>query len=265
MRKRLAALASVLIAPPGPVAFAGYFALVIAALFLASLILRDSPPDGPKMAAIVDQVSIYDANPEFVAAATDTLEGAGYVVDYYPHQEVTVDLYRDLPAYGYDLIVLRAHSARMLEDWQGKPVDEMVIFTSEPFTLGKYDDDIRSRSLASVSYSEDSDESFFGIESEFVLSRMRGDLAGTTIIMMGCDGLTTQNATARAFLDRGAKAFISWDDLISWDHSDATTERLLELMLVDGLDADEAVTRTAAELGPDPVFGAELRILTGDG
>ncbi len=91
---------------------------------------------------------------------------------------------------------------------------------------------------------------------------MRGDFDGTTIVMMGCNGLSSVNATARAFLLRGAESFVSWDDLISWGHSDAATERLLDLMLIEGLDTADAVAQTAAELGPDPYFGAELRVLT---
>ena len=43
-------------------------------------------------------------------------------------------------------------------------------------------------------------------------------------------------------------------------HNDTGTERLLEHLLVDGLTPGEAVAQTAAEVGPDPSYGAELRV-----
>ncbi|MEE8347433.1 MAG: hypothetical protein V3S20_08805, partial [Dehalococcoidia bacterium] len=214
-------------------------------------------------------------NPEFVAAATDLLEGAGYVVDYYPHQEVTIDLYRELPTHDYDIIILRVHAALLQSRLQGlgnsldgdehaSVLDEAVLFTTEPYSPLKYRVDQPTLQLATVSYYEGGAE-YFGMRAPFVTSGMKGDFDGSTIIMMGCSGITSANATAWAFLSKGAASYVSWDDLISWGHSDAATERLLELMLVEGLDTEEAVKQTAEELGPDPYFGAELRIVTDGG
>jgi hypothetical protein len=234
-------------------------ACLAAGLLLSGL--TGGPAPAPR-AAIVDQVSVYDPNPEFVAAATDMLQEAGYVVDYYPGEAVTVDFYRELPTHDYDLIVLRAHSARLLEDKQGRPVDEVILFTSEPFSPTEHRQD--AGRMAMVRYREGGDL-YFGVRADFVTSSMRGRFDGTTIIMMGCSGLTSINETARAFLLKGAESFISWDNLVSWSHSDAATERLLELLLIEGLTTEDAVSQTEAELGPDPVFGAELRILEAGG
>ena len=257
LRKMIAALATVLIA----------VAAVLPAFSPPGQQLRGlaTPGSAPALtAAIVDQTSVYDTNPEFVEAATDILKGSGYLVDYYPGEEVTVDFYRELPAHGYDLILLRGHSAVLKEGRYGQPVDEVVLFTSEAYAEAKYEDDQGNGRLARALYYEGADP-LFGIRADFITSSMRGDFDGATVIMMGCNGLTSVNDTALAFLARGAKSFTSWDDLIAWDHSDAATERILELMLVDGLDTVEAVERTAAEVGPDPYFGANLRILTPDG
>jgi len=241
-------------------------ALVVVAL-VGGLLFRnlwsDGGPSPVLRAAIVDQVSVYDPNPEFVAAATEMLQEAGYVVDYYPGEAVTVDFYRELPTHGHDLLVLRVHSARLLKDKDGSPVDEVVLFTSQPYRQGSYADQGKRR-LARTRYHEGA-EWLFGIRADFVTSSMRGGFDGTTIIMMGCNGLTSINETARAFLAKGAESFISWDNPVSWSHSDRATERLLELLLIEGLTTEDAVSRTAAELGPDPVFGAELGILTAGG
>ncbi len=62
-----------------------------------------------------------------------------------------------------------------------------------------------------------------------------------------------------------ANIFISFDGLISDDYSDMTTERLLEKLLIEGLPVGDAVAQTAAEVGPDPTFGARLRVLADGG
>jgi hypothetical protein len=80
--------------------------------------------------------------------------------------------------------------------------------------------------------------------------------------MMGCDGLRSQE-TAQAFLDRGASAFVSWSKPISGPHTDTATEKLLHRLLIDGTPLEEAVAQTAEEVGPDPNYEGELRVLTG--
>jgi len=76
---------------------------------------------------------------------------------------------------------------------------------------------------------------------------------------MGCDGLKS-DTMAEAFVQKGAAAVVAWDGLVSSDHTDAATERVLELLLIDGLTVEEAVTQTMSELGPDPSYGSALRV-----
>jgi hypothetical protein len=234
--------------------------LVVAALFVAAL-ATGSLSSGPARAVIVDQLSLTAPNPAFIQSATDTLQQAGYAVDYYPGEEVSVDLYRNLQTSGYQLIVLRVHSSRLLGEWRGDSYNHAVLWTSELYDPTRYVQEQTELRLGPV-YTYEGGRQWFGIDPGFVVSSMRGNFNGTTIIMMGCNGLTS-NKTAEAFLWRGASAFVSWDGDVSADHTDAATERLLELMLVEGLAAEEAVKQTAAEVGPDPVFGAQLRILAG--
>ena len=92
---------------------------------------------------------------------------------------------------------------------------------------------------------------------KFIQSRMNGEFQGTTVVLMGCDGLRSDR-TAQAFLNRGAKTFISWDRPVSATHTDKATQRLLQLLLVDELPAAEAVARTMQDVGPDPTFQSEL-------
>jgi hypothetical protein len=109
-----------------------------------------------------------------------------------------------------------------------------------------------------VSYYKDGPQ-YFGIMPGFIKSSMQGDFPDTTIVIMGCDGLKS-DTVAEAFVDKGAKAVVAWDGLVSSNHTDAATERLLQHLLIDGLTLQEAVAQTMAELGPDPSYDSVLRL-----
>lgn len=234
-------------------------ASVLAAAAVAALMLTGGgapAPAGPPRAVIVDQLAETDANPGFVRDATRTLEEAGYSVDYVPSAQVTVSFYRQLPAHGYSFILLRSHAARNPYPGRESGPTSLGLFTAEAYNFDKYAPEVRQRSLLEARYARDG-RSYFGIGAGFVTSSMQGSLRGATVVLMGCDGLAT-DAMAAAFVARGAKSFVSWDDQVTAAHTDATTSRLLEHLLADHLPAREAVARTMDDLGPDPTFGARL-------
>ena len=219
--------------------------------------LEDSAPPGPPRAAIVDQLSLTVPNPAFVEDATATLEAGGYTVDYYAGEQVTVNFYQRLPALGYDLILFRVHMSQLEDEvWRGRQLDEASLFTSEPFTVQPYLDDLMNKRLIELSYYVGG-EKFLGIAPEFIEERTDGDFDGATIIALGCNGLSSERM-AQAFVARGAAAFISWDELVSASHNDLAGERLLELLVSEGLSPEEAAAQTMAELGPDPTYDSRL-------
>src|SRR3989304_8006570 len=77
---------------------------------------------------------------------------------------------------------------------------------------------------------------------------------------MGCDGLRSQ-LTAEAFLEKGARAFVSWSQPVSSTHTDAATTHLLELLFIKDIETRQAVALTAKQVGPDPTYGAGVREL----
>ena len=232
-------------------------ALAVTGLMLWN-VAAHRPPSDPitPRAAIVDQLGLTSPSREFIDSATNKLERAGYSVDYYPPEEVTVDMYRDLPTRGYEFIILRSHSGLVRETgWT-----ETALFTSEPYSPTKYVEEQRSGRLA-IAANYDAGPRYFALEGDFIESSMRGRFDNTTVILMGCDGLRNDTFAA-TFLGKGAKSFISWDRPVSADRTDTATERLLEHLLIGGLSAEEAVTRTTREVEPDPTFGAELRVVS---
>lgn len=251
-------------------------ALVIAVALLAGaigggLLLRGlatgGSPAEPKGAAIVDQLSLTQPNPGFVASATDLLEDAGYIVDYYPGEEVTVEFYRGLPTHGYDLIILRVHSGITIErdatTGEKTQTEYVSLFSGEPYTETGYPEEQKLGRLAEAVYYEGASP-LFAVAPGFITESMEGRFDDTLIVMMGCDGLRSQR-TAQAFLDKGAEAFVSWSLPVSASHTDAATQRLLEKLLVEGLNVEAAVTQAGAEVGPDPSSGARLRVLADGG
>lgn len=213
--------------------------------------------DSTLRAAIVDQLSLTVPNPNFVASATAELERAGYTVDYYPGSWVTVDFYRDLPTRDYNLIVMRVHAGLVTED--GRPTDDVSLFTGEEYSDAKYVEEQGTGLIGRSVYTEDA-APLFGIGPDFINYGMQGKFDDTLIVMMGCDGLRSQKL-AKAFLDRGAESFVSWSQTVSAEHTDASTLRLLENLLTAELPVPDAVRATAEDVGPDPYYGAELRIL----
>jgi len=240
------------------------FVLVLAVLSLSGGQSEEPPAvatsAGPR-AAIVDQLSLTQPNPAFVDAVTGMLEQAGYAVDYYPGEKVTVEFFKKLPAQPHDLLILRVHSALGREN--GQPADWVTLFTADSYHDTWYVDEQKKRQLSRVSYYEDGPP-YFGIMPGFVRSSMKGNFQGSTVLLMGCDGLAT-DTIAKALVDKGARAVVSWDGPVTGEHTDAATEQLLRHLVTEKLTLREAVDKTTAEVGPDPTYGSVLRLYPPEG
>ena len=210
----------------------------------------------PKMAAIVDQLGLTQPNPAFTETATELLEQARYVVDYYPSEEVTVDFYRNLATHGYGLLILRNHSS--VVGTGVRVTNEVGLQTSEPYSENRHVREQTASQLMVARYHEGGQE-YFRITPEFVKSSVKGKLDDTTVILMGCDGLRS-DMLAQAFVQKGAESVVGWSSPVGATHTDAATEHLLQHLLIDGLTVQEAVTQTMVEVGPDPTYDSVLRL-----
>jgi len=260
--------------------FRDKIAVLIAAVILVPLVVAtfftfyrsdqsDEPSAAPTpagsarepRAAIVDQLSLTEPDPAFVETATRQLEQAGYAVDYYPGEEVTVEFYRNLATLGHALVIFRVHSA--LGRNGDRAADWVTLFTADAFDETRYPEEGVKRTLSRVSYYEDSPP-YFGIMPGFIKSSMLGNFADAIVIFMGCDGLKSATL-AEAFVEKGARTVVAWDGLVSSSHTDAATERLLQHLLVDGLTVGGAVAQTMAEVGPDPAYGSSIQLYPPEG
>lgn len=207
-----------------------------------------------KKAAIVDHLSISQPNKVFWLTSKDTLEKAGFEVDYYPGNNVTVEFYRSISFYSYSLIVFRVHSTA--QSPEGTSPEKVVFFTSEPYSTTKHVNEQLNGQVVVVKMYEGASP-YFGITPLFVKNAMKWPFKNATIIAMGCDGLK-HNSMAAAFIEKGAKAYISWTDLVSASHTDKATKRLLKCLVTENQSIKDSVEAVMTEVGPDPEYGSQL-------
>ena len=245
---------------------------VAAAVALLVTFWTGQKAEAPELrAAIVDQLGLSEPNPEFVQTATSVLQQAGYTVDYYPPEQVTVDFYRKLPQQKYLLILFRVHIARFTQEGLTMADPErrqalldafgnsVFLFTSEQYDSAKYSDDRQNLRLFAVrNLTGSGDTRYFGITPRFIQS-MQGSFDKSVLVLMGCDGLLF-DGTAKAFVDKGAGAVVGWDSLVSGPHTDEAIESLLQKLLPGRLSLGEAVKRTMAEVGTEPAYNNTLKV-----
>jgi hypothetical protein len=231
-----------------------FFALFIAASLIFVYYYPDQSenpninPSSKSTVAIVDQLSLTYPNQTFIQTATSVLKNAGYAVDYYPGENVTVNFYRNLPAYNYKIIILRVHAAIWPE------MQLISFFTSETYSESKYTADQLSFYLGRAIFPNQTinDPGYFAITANFVKNAMKGSFNDTTIIMMGCYGLEYPSM-AQVFIEKGAKVYIGWNDTVSADHTDETTTILLKHLILEKQAIGQAIENTMKEKGADPI------------
>ena len=92
---------------------------------------------------------------------------------------------------------------------------------------------------------------------DFIRKSMRGRFDNTLIIMSSCKTLH-ESDLVDAFINKGAKDVISWNDLVSLEHTDRAVESLIRNLCLDKLTIKEAVRVIDQEIGPDPQYGSRL-------
>jgi len=241
-------------------------ALIASLLFSLSCTQLAKPPASPSndattpssdllKAVIIDQLCVLQPNQAFLNQLTQELEDYGFEVDLYQGDEITVDLYRNLPNLDYRLIIFRAHSG--LLSGQGEVVNKTSLFTNEPYSETKHIKEQLSDQLARARI--DKNHPFvFSIIDDFVTQSMEGEFDNTVIIMMGCSCLHIEDL-ARAFITKGASAYLAWDATVDLGYVDRATPYLMEQLCTNNLTAQKAVENTMHTIGPDPLYGARLK------
>jgi len=237
------------------------FIAVLAVIFTSqrSQLISPPVPEGTR-AAIIDQLYTNYPNEDFTTKVTQELEDFGFSVDVYQGDDVTVDLYRNLPAYDYELIIFRAHSGVIGPNPEHPDIESMTgtcLFTNEPFNRMKYTTERLAGELTPA-YVEKGDPVYFTIGPKFITHSMNGNFNNTVVIVDGCSCLYDDDL-AQAFTSKGASCYLAWDLSVALDYVDEATTSLVENLCSEGLPVKEAVDHTMATIGPDPEWGAVLK------
>jgi len=200
-----------------------------------------------KKAAIIDQLHDELPNEDWQKKAKELLDSGGYEqIDLFTTKDITVDFYRELPSKNYQFIVARTHSLAIKEQDR----QSVWMFTGEKYTEDKYIKEqlagqvSRGVPFLSSAAAKDREEAakqrLFIIGSKFVDEEMTGRFPGTTLILGGCDTLSYP-FMAKSLVNRGASAVIGWYGLVSLFDNDRVTLKVLEEILINGQDPDDAV------------------------
>jgi uncharacterized membrane protein (DUF485 family) len=201
----------------------------------------------PLKAALIDALYVTLPNERFTKSITEILRNAGFEVDVFQGSQVTIDFLKDVPN-GYDLIILRMHSA--LED------DDLYLFTAEPYSIGKYTQEQHVQ-IVKEAYATDP-QPVFAVNWGFIKKCMTGTFNGTLVIAMGCDGIR-DSAIINEIMKQGAVGYISWTGPVLLSHSDTATLHLAESLYNQDLSITEAVQKTNNQVGSDPEWGTILQ------
>jgi len=219
-----------------------------------------------KKAAIIDQLHDDIPNVVFQQIATGYLEDAGYEVDLFTTEDITVDFYKNLPKMNYDYVVIRTHGAT-----DNTNSESVVLFTGERFTSDKYISDqlfgyvTRATPLLEIFFKTQDDSSnwvvvndtysylktpakmvdrtqneFFAISPKFIENTLVGDFAGTTFILGGCDTMANPSM-ASSLIKRGASAVFGWDNTVGSSDNDNAILFFLRSTLVEGNTIDQTM------------------------
>lgn len=213
------------------------FALTIAVVFTIFSLQSTEVPFSLK-AAIIDQLGESDPsmlNYTFVESVTNILINHNFTVTYY-NESLDVNFFRGLAKLNYGIIILRVHSA-LRED--NSTVD---LFTSEEYASGKYQWERQNGLVVIGQYLYAPEKYYYAITPSFI-KEIEGRFPKSIVIAMGCWSLKPKcEQMAEAFINKGAKAYIGWTDVVTPTHTDVDTLEVLQLMLIANKTLEEAVS-----------------------
>ncbi len=217
------------------------------------------------LAVIIDQLHDFIPNPYFQEKAIQYLELAGYEVDVFTTEDITVEFYKTLPSLNYKYIVIRTHG---LED--PKYNNGTFLFTGEKYTVNKYISEQLSGQLGKGApiYEEErllieqenetlEDQMYFLIGAKMVDELMVGEFEDTVILIGGCESLRNRDL-AESLIWRGAADVIGWDRTIGSIENDRVMLAFLEKTLVDKEKIQDVIIELNDKYSSDLQFSSKL-------
>jgi hypothetical protein len=211
--------------------------------------VKTANPTAQQGIALIDQLGFGQANPAFADNLGSMAKNAGYDFDYYPSGAASMDFFVNLPDRGYQIIILRIHGTGLVAS------DPAAIVTSDHYSSSQHVADQLTDRVTAVDVNG---TRYFALEPSFVSDVMCGRFSGTLVLAMFCAG-TQYLSLAKAFVDKGAGAYIGWNGVVTVSHSDQAFESLVSFLL-EGKPVDKSIQDVMTTVGPDPLHGATLQI-----
>jgi len=204
-------------------------------------------------AALIDPLSVLHPNMEFTEAVNRTLREAGFEVDIFQGDVVTVDFLKRFDG-GYQLVVLRMHSALSSRN-------ELYLFTAEAYSTDKYVEEQHHR-LVKEAYATEGGQSVFAVNWGFIKRLMTDKFENSLVLAMGCDSIV-DGVMVQEFMNQGAVGYVGWNGPVLLSHSDQAFIHLIHVLYVEDLDLEEAVKKANSEVGADAHWRTLLECLAG--
>jgi len=197
------------------------------------------------------------------------LENAGYDVDVYTTEDITVDFYKKLPSMNYKFIYIRTHSIGVIE-----LQNSTFLLTGEKYDINKHISEqlseqvrrgipIYDQLLVDEMIKNDPsllDKTYFTIGSKLIDELMIGEFPQTVIIIGGCESVRTKDL-ANSLIYRGASAVIGWDNIINSMENDRVMLALLEEVLINKTGIHDAVLSVMQEFGSGLQYSSNLHYI----
>ena len=227
---------------------ASFLLILTIGLFVWNSSNRTPPDSGqqpgletPK-AVILDGLYSESPNMTFSQILTDYLSAAGYTVDIFRGENVTIDLLRNIA--GYKVMVLRLHSAIHSDR-------NLYIFSGEPYTESKYTMEQLTGSVRKANTTEG--KLYFAINIALLGNNKPDSLKDSTVVLMGCHGVSDQYSVDK-LLESGVKTYFGWTGYVDLSHTDEATLVLVKALCLEKLSPEQAVQEAMTEVGPDPLY-----------
>jgi hypothetical protein len=206
---------------------------------------RDTARKGKTSVAILDPLDGEDIG--FTKSCIELFESASFKVDVIKDHDVSVSQIKKISG-EYRIVVFRVHSSV----YHGR----VWFFTGEEYSQGRY---VLEQLVDEIHPARPTlgSEFLFAVGAEFVLHFLEGRFDETLIVVMGCDGLRSHDL-AKAFLDAGASAYVSWDGPVSLEHTDKATLVMLKGLLTEEMCLRDAIVYSMELVGPDPSYSSLL-------
>jgi len=238
-------------------------------LIEADIITSTSSQDKPRqLAAIIDQLHDIIPNKIHQQKALEYLENAGYDVDVYTTEDITVDFFKKLPSMNYKFVYIRTHSLEVAQLG-----NSTFLFTGEKYDVDKHileqlagqvrkaipvNDQLPEEMIKNATLYEES--MYFTIGSKLVDELMVGEFPQTVIVIAGCESVRTLDL-AKSLILRGASAVVGWDRSINSMENDRVMLALLEEVLINKIGIYDAIPSVMEEFGSDLQYSSELRFI----